>query len=135
MSEWSHLPNAALIDRVIASLAANRDAWHPAHSVVTLEARKATPYQIWKPAWTTARSILTDKGLFWAFDAARERARAARRWDSSTGVASDAILALVAYEDCGYLLDERLEHVLLLASLGVESAVLMLPACAAFAKG
>lgn len=42
-----------------------------------------------------------------------------------------AVTALVAFDNCAYLLDEKPVHVQLLASLGVEAAVLMRTASSA----
>lgn len=43
--------------------------------------------------------------------------------------ASSALVALVAYDNCAYLLDEQPDHVQLLAGLGVAGALLLYPAC------
>ena len=52
------------------------------------------------------------------------------KWDAAHGT----ILALIAWDDCAHLLDSEPEHVKLLAALGVESAILLYPACIVFSK-
>ena len=110
MSEWSHLPNAKHIDRILDSINSN-----PAK---------------WRAALEGARGA--------ALDAVRDAARGAARdavwitaWGTPRDAAVDAILALTAWDECAYLLQEKPEHVLVLAGLGIESALLMLPACIA----
>ena len=61
MSAWSHLPNARHIDRVLASLKANPEAWDATRSAT----RSA--------AWTAARSA--------AWTAARDAVAALIAWD------------------------------------------------------
>ena len=51
-------------------------------------------------------------------------------WHAAHGT----ILALIAWDDCAHLLDSEPEHVKLLAALGVESAILLYPACLVFSK-
>jgi hypothetical protein len=90
---WAHLPNAQHIDWVLTDSKARPAVWFTAST----EARDA--------AWGAAR------------DAARGAARDAARgavWDAVWGAAwiaaRDAIRALIAYDDCGPLLDCSLEH-------------------------
>jgi len=65
------------------------------------------------------------------------------RWYATRNAASDAarddawyaaLLALIAYDDCAYLLDEKPEHVQILALLGNQVAILLYPACIALQK-
>ena len=93
---WAHLPNAAHIDKVLASLEAHPKKWDTAWSA----ARGA--------AWSAARSVA--RGTVWgaargaardaAWDAAWGAARGAVR-DTALGTAWDAIAALIAYDDAG----------------------------------
>ena len=107
---WADLPNAKHIDRVIASVRQNPEKWdavRPAMDVVQLAVRAAA----------------VDVAIKAALDAAWGAAAQAA-WDA----AWNAVLALLAYDDCGYLLDQDPDHVKVLAGLSVESAVLLLPA-------
>jgi hypothetical protein len=51
--------------------------------------------------------------------------------DAAWGAAWDATLALIAWDDCNYLLEEKPENVKMLALLGNHAAVLLYPACVA----
>ena len=110
MSAWSHLPNAAHIDRVITSLKANPEIWNAASA--------ATGMAFWSEAWNVASDAAWDV----ASDAARYMA-----W----GV----ILALIVYDDCRKYLDmpsEKLETWILLSEQ--PAAILLLPAVIAFER-
>ena len=88
MTAWTHLPNAAHIDRMLA-----HTKQHPAR---------------WDAAWGAARG------------AARDAA-----WDAAWG----AIAALVAWDDCAYLLDQAPDFLRAQINLvGDHRAVLLLPA-------
>jgi hypothetical protein len=52
-------------------------------------------------------------------------------WDAARTAAWNAILALIAWDDCGYLLEENPEDAKILALLGHQAAVLLYPACVA----
>ena len=70
-----------------------------------------------------------------AWDAAWDAARGAA-WDAARGAAwgaaRGAIAALIAWDDCAYLLDSDVEAVRIYAALGVNAAILLLPAVIAF---
>jgi hypothetical protein len=70
-----------------------------------------------------------------AWDAASARGEV---WYTAKGAArlalGDAILALIAWDDCGHLLSDNLEQVQVLALLGHTPAILMLPAAMALNK-
>jgi hypothetical protein len=107
---WANLPNAKYIDLVIASMKENPAAWDAASDAAWGAASTAA----WGAASTAARTA--------AWDAASTAA-----W----GAAWDAILALIAWDDYGYLLAEKPEDVKMLALLGHQAAVLLCPACIA----
>ena len=67
-----------------------------------------------------------------AWDAARAAARAAAR-TAARAAARDAILALVAWDSVGELLEQGPEQVRVLAALGQPAAILVLPAVIALA--
>ena len=122
---WAHLPNAKHIDRILADLKKNSDKWN----AVWDAARGA--------AWDAARNAASDaarnatRSAAWnaASDAASDAA-----WTAAWTAAWDAILALIAYDDCAYLLDEKPEYVQMLGLLGNQAAVLLYPACLALQK-
>jgi hypothetical protein len=127
---WSGLPNAKYIDLVIASLKKNpaswvavRDAaWAKARDAVSDAARDMARDAAWDEVWDTVWNAEWDA----VSDAARDAARDAA-WDAVWS----ALLALVAWDDCGYLLEEKPEDVKMLALLGNHAAVLLYPACVA----
>ena len=104
---WSHLPNASRIDQVLAHAKANPKEWVAARDA----ARVAARYAAWDAASDAARDA--------ACDAA---------WDAARVPASDAILALVAWDHSGSLLDLLPDQVLMLAKLGQPAAILLYPA-------
>ncbi len=118
-TEWSHLPNAAHIDAVIASVKANPDEWSAAWNA----ARDA--------AWNAARDAALDAAWNAALDAAWGAARGAAR-GAAWGAAWGAILALVAYDDCAHMLDSNPDDLRILSKLGSHTATLMIPASIAF---
>ena len=101
MTAWAHLPNAALIDEVLASVKTNPKGWDV--------------------AWDATREI----ALIAAWDAARGAARGAA-WDAAWGTARDAVWvaarnavwaaardvlgAPVAYDDAGRFMKLPVEH-------------------------
>lgn len=143
MTKWSHLPNAQYIDRVIESLKENPAAWTAAHDAAYVAewatARTAAfasaKYSAWDATWYAARyasglncsDTTLGVGEFSAADAAAASAAKSAAFD----VAQYALGALVAYDNCGHMLDENPEHIKLLAALGVDTAVLMRQACVA----
>ena len=118
MSEWSHLPNAALIDWVIQDLKDNSSDWDAAH-------RGAARDAAYQAAYYAARGA--------AHLAARGAARGAAR-DAGYLAAYHACLALIAYDHAGALFDRPLDQVRVMAYLGQPAAILLLPACVLWAK-
>ena len=146
---WSHLPNAVLIDRVIAAVGANTETW----AAVGAAARDAAWDAVWRTAWDAAWKTAEDAAedavchaardavCHAAWDAARDAVCHAAR-DAARGAARDqawlaarfAVLALVAWDDCDHLLDLEPDQVRVLALLGHHPAVLLLPAVIALNK-
>jgi len=122
---WADLPNAKHIDRILADLKRNPYNW----GAVRNAARNAAWNAAWDAARDAARSAARNAARNAAWDAARDAASLAAR-----NAAQDAILALIAYDDCAYLLDEKPEHVQMLALLGNQAAILLYPACVAMQK-
>ena len=104
---WAHLPNAKHIDRILASLNANpqqwADAWNKIYPAGTTAARGAA----WDAAWDAARGAVW--GAVWV-----------------------AISALIAYDDCAYMLESEVGELRILAALGDQKAILLVPSCLAF---
>ena len=138
ITQWGHIPNAAHIDRVLASAKANPDQWAVAWTSVWKEHDKGPVTQntelvaawstVWDTAYTQGRhavwssaSSATNEGVYW--DPTRVSARNA---------AQSAILVLVAYDDCAYMLDSDPGELAILAAFGDPRASLVLAACRAF---
>ncbi len=121
---WNHLPNAAHIDRIIASAKAHPEVWQAAW----VAAQDAAWDRVWVPAWDAV------------WDAARETARAAA-WDAAWGVvgtavgdaAWGAIAALIARDHSAKFLDMTSKELKMWRVLSEDPAcILLLPAVMAF---
>ncbi len=130
-TKWSHLPNAAHIDAVLASVKANPDEWSAALDAARGAARDA--------AWGAARGAALGAAWSAAADAARGAAwdaAADAAWDAAADAAWDAawgaVIALVAYDDCAHMLDSDPDDLRILSKLGSHAATLMIPASIAF---
>jgi hypothetical protein len=119
---WADLPNAKYIDLVIDSLKKNPAAWAVAKNAawkVAMDAAKSATWNVLQDAaWDTVWDAV--------WDAAKDAA-----WYAERREARGAALALIAWDDCGYLLEEKPENVKMLALLGNQAAVLLYPACVA----
>lgn len=103
MFEWSHLPNAEHIDWVLQSVKDDPDAW--------------------EEAWDSALDAVATVAARAAWDAAWDAARV-----TELNAARGAILALVAYDDCGKYLNMSYEELLLWGKLDPHPAcTLLLP--------
>ena len=112
-TKWSHLPNAVHIDRVIASVKSRPDQWGIAQNAVN--------DKDWNVAWDKATADITNWVDVW--DTVWNFVR--------NTVARDALLCLIAYDDCAYMLDSEVGELKILAALGDHKAILLLPACVA----
>jgi len=124
---WAHLPNAKHIDWVLASLKAHPEKWEAARNV----ARNAAGDASWYAAWTAARNAARYVARTAALDASWTAARDAA-WDAANNAAKCALLALVAYDDCAYMVESDIDEIKILAKLGDQRALLLLPACIVF---
>ena len=111
---WDNLTNAKHIDKVLAHSALNPKKWVARFG----PAREACLPR--RAVWDTSRVAARNA----AWNAAWMNAGAGR-----VRVAVwDAIQTLIAYDDCGYLLDFTPQQIHLYACLGVPAAVLLEPA-------
>ena len=115
---WAHLPNAAHIDRVIASAIAHPDQWVEGRGVAWNAQAE------WRgSAWHAAREAVRVQSRNTEWDAA---------WNAARYFAQYAILALVAYDDCAYMLNSDPGELAILAAFGDTRAILLLSSCKAF---
>lgn len=125
MSEWSLFPNAQHIDRVIASYNATPQRWHDSMKYDSVVA---------SGAFYDAYVVATKKGREGAYKPAWEQITRSN-YVRQQGTVLNAIVALIAYDNIAYMLQEKPEHVELLAVMDVLGAVLLLPASAVFNQG
>ena len=110
---WDHLPNAIQLDRIISHVNRYPKKWYGV----------SWPYRA--GTWEAARSaIVNDRG--------KERAWESALWEAPRRAAPlvwHALLALIAYDDCGYMLDFTPEQIRLYAALiGSPATILIGPA-------
>ena len=139
---WADLPNAAHIDRVIASARAHFDHWTESWSTVQ-GAERGVRSKAWNAAWNAAwteswstvqgaeRDAAWSKAWTESWHAARDAGRDAV-WNAGRDAARGAILALIAYDDCAYMLDSDPGELAILAAFGDPKAILLLYACKVF---
>ena len=148
MNAWSHLPNAAHIDRVIKSVKSHPEVWNAAWdaaygAAVDAEAAWAAAgaaawgaawIAAWGEAWNAARNMARNAARDAAWNTARDAARIAA-WIAARDAAQTAILALIAYDDSAKYLDMPSDQLKTWAILSEEpTAVLLLPAVIAFER-
>ena len=108
MTAWAHLPNAALIDEVLASARTNPKEWGAASGVTWSVARDAAWSAAWDAAWDTARNAARDA----VWDAAQNAVWDAVRdmWNATWNAVWSVVAALIAYDDAGQFMKLPAEH-------------------------
>ena len=128
MSAWAHLPNAPHIDRILEHVEQYPLKWSAAQGAARgaawSTAQGAARDTAWSAAWSAARNA--------AWNAARNAARNAAwsaAWNAAWNAVRDATDALIAWDDCAYLLDLTPETVRGIARVSDSpAAFLLLPA-------
>jgi len=111
-NKWDHLPNAKLIDWVIADVKDNPGAWEEAWSAVWNVSGGAA----WRAAMYAAMSAVLDSGRGSTWNADR------------ASVAWGTIAALIAYDDCSKYLDMTPDELHVWTELSNDpSCILLLP--------
>ena len=132
---WSDLPNARHIDRVLVSIKNSPAIWGKAGQIIHGEGNFNPD---WVQAWSdTGRVILDQVGRTEAKHSAQWAAERAIGPHNQYGViraaAWDAILALIAYDDCVHYLELSSDKLLFIADLSGQPAPrLLLSAVRAF---
>ena len=112
---WAHLPNAAHIDEVLASLKAHPGRWD------------ATRDAAWVTAWGAARDAARDADWSAVLGAIL---------NTPLGATRDAIAALIAYDDAGQFMKLPVEQLKAMHRLDPHPMYLLLqPAAIVFRKG
>ncbi len=121
---WEHLPNAVHIDRIKGSVIANPKQWADAYNSIP---KTDTFYVMRNAAWELIWRKLMVTKLTWDIV-----------WDPSCGTPWDpswhAVAALASYDDCADMLDYDPDFLAIIAALGDERAIMLLPACIALSK-
>ena len=139
---WAHLPNAALIDEVLASFEARPDKWVAVRGTGRSTAWNVARDAAWSAAWNAARGAARGASL----DAIRNAARATAWdviWDAASEAAWEAArntvwstaAALIAYDDAGQFMKMPVEHLQRLYRIDPHPMYLLLqPAATVFAE-
>lgn len=123
-SAWSHLPNAALIDEVLASVKTSPNRWDTARDAVRNAARGTVRGAAWDAAWDAARGNTWD-AIWQALQIAAKGTARSAAWN--------ALLALIAYDDAGQFIKRPVSELQMLYRLHPHPMYLLLqPAAAAF---
>ena len=107
---WDHLPNAKHIDKVLAHLETCPHNWNLGYSHRT-------------EAWAVDWNIAVRCKATWDV-AERKKAWRSIRLESAQGV----VLALIAHDNCAYMLDFTPEQIHLYACMNIPGAALLRPA-------
>ena len=141
MKAWSHLPNAALIDEVLASLETSPEKWNAARGVTQIAVqdaaraavrtaaraavRSAARAAAWDAAWGAAKDAVRNAARAAAWDAAWGATRNTA-WDAARGAVRGAIAALIAYDDAGQFMKLPVDHLRRLHRLDPHPMFLLL---------
>ena len=120
-SDWKQLPNAPYIIRILESVKVDPSIW------------VAEWNQEWDDAWDnlvdTSRRKYTNI-MIWDDLEACDSHHHRRALYAARG----AIMALIADDNCAYMLDSDPEELAIIAKLGDPRAILLLPACIRFKR-
>lgn len=123
-TKWKHLPNAKYIDAVIASANAYILVWDrvakPGDTSVSENIRIA-----WSDTWKLAIAGGRELELDLVGDAVYRQVI----YPAARNAVWEAVLALITWDDCAYMLESDPGELEILARLGDRKAILMLPAC------
>ena len=127
MSEWSHLPNAKHIDRVLQSANQYPDIWRE----IWFAARSSIPDTTWNVAWSEAWLAMIGAGVTQIVKHVCNNDHEML----SKGLARSSLLTLITYDDCGQYLDMSSEQLRMWAILTEQPAIwLLLPAVLIFER-
>ena len=116
---WDHLPNSKYIDWIISSVRLYPDQWALSLDKQTIISEKAR-----RAAYDRVLSVgrLPERAL--AF-----RAIADITQKPIWYIAAQANLALIAWDDCAYMIESEVGELEIIAKFGDPRAILLLPAC------
>jgi len=138
---WAHLPNAKHIDWVIASLKVHPKKWATsclrsmaawnAFDAARGVARGVARDAVYTAACDAAYDAACDAAGQVLYDVARDAAYDAA-WDAALYAVWGTIAALIAYDDCAYMIESEVGELKIIAAFGDPRAILLLPACIVF---
>jgi len=114
---WAHLPNAKHIDRVLVSLKEHPEKWKAARDA-------AWRQTAWSEACNAAYTAAQSTERIAARHASQNAAWGAAR-ESVWGAGRSAIAALVAWDDCAYMLGLPEDALKVLRGVGNDQAILL----------
>ena len=125
MSAWSHLKNAEHIDNILVHVKAHPEKWEAARNAAQGAAQGAAYGAAYEAAVGAVQAARKQHLMGVVGGAA---------YGEAYYVARNAILALIAYDNCGYMLKLPEDQVRVLAGLEVKGASLLLPAVIAMGE-
>ncbi len=140
ITAWSHLPNAVHIDRVIASIPTELSKWSVTNELIERMVETSNRKDLWKN--TSITNTLTNNDAAWNAIWAEIKDLVNKQNNiihgiglaKARGALWDALAALMAWDDCAYMLDSEPGELAIIAALGDERAIMLLPACLVFSK-
>jgi hypothetical protein len=127
-TDWSHLPNAKHIDWVLSSIVTYPALWRESW----LSVKGSQPDAVWSDAWCAAHGIVDDAGAIKILDEVIDQVRGITSNSQTMWAIKDVLLALIAYDDCAYMIESDIGELKLIAAFGDPRAILLLPACVVF---
>ena len=129
---WAHLPNAAHVDRILASVKKNPEKWSTAWDVAGGAAGYEARDAAWDAAGCEARDAAWDaawnavQGAVWGAAGCEARGTAwDAAWNAVQGAVWGTVLALIAWDDCAYILELPEDALKVLRAVGNEQAILL----------
>lgn len=135
---WSDHPNAIHIDRILHSVEHNVNIWDMARR----KHLNDKLFSVWHPIWNSVNSDKWSRARadlwYFMFNLQIPHKESSYHFgllkDSAMDAAQNALLCLLHFDDCGYMLDSDPDELHLLAKMGDGKAMLLLPACIALAE-
>jgi hypothetical protein len=135
-SPWKDLPNATQIDRILDDMKSRSKVWSSPIFINTL--REMTSGLDWpifvdkakSEAYAANMRLYRTAVLSAAADHIIRIAKTVANYHARYD-AAHAILALIVWDDCGYILDTSPKNVHLMALIGHSPSILLLPAVTA----
>ena len=131
---WSHLVNAKHIDKILSLFAHDRKPWTNAGHLFWPGGWDHKEYDAWDVAYQLALSTDINRIGIWQKTHDFCKKIPIGKFDErieSVSVVQSALMALIAYNNCGCMLDFTPEQIHVYACLGVPAAILLEPAVTA----